>query len=67
MGDGKIVELSLQRSVEIDMLQATSPVDGSDADSTIDDVSIDQLDPEVDGGSAVSSYLEGNDMNGGGA
>ena len=67
VGDGKIVELSLQRSVEIDTLQATSPVDGSDADSTIDDVSIDQLDPEVDAGSASSSYLEGNDLDGGAA
>ena len=67
VGDGKIVELSLQRSVEIDTLQATSPVDGSDADSTIDNVSIDQLDPEVDAGSASSSYLEGNDLDGGAA
>ena len=67
VGDGKIVELSLQRSVEIDTLQAISPVDGSDADSTIDDVSIDQLDPEVDAGSASSSYLEGNDLDGGAA
>jgi hypothetical protein len=67
VGDGKIVELSLQRSVEIDTLQATSAVDGSDADSTIDDISIDQLDPEVDAGSATSSYLEGNDLDGGAA
>ncbi len=62
VGDGKIVELSLQRSVEIDTLQATSPVDGSDADSTIDDVSLDQLYPAVDPGSASSSQLESNNL-----
>ena len=67
IGDGKLVEIALQRSIETDTQQSTTPIDGTDADDTVDDLSIDQLNPEVDGGSAVSSYLEGNDMNGGGA
>ena len=67
VGDGKMVQIALQRSVEVPSTTASTPIDGDDADSTITDQGIEQLDPEFDGGSASSSYLEGNEFDGGAA
>jgi len=65
--DGKMVQIALQRSAEVPSTTAATPLDGDDADSLVIDQGIEQLDPEIDGGSASSSYLDGNDFDGGGA
>jgi len=65
--DGQMVQLSLQRSVATSGTVATTPMDGNSADLTITDLGNEQLDPEVDGGTASSSYLEGNVIDGGAA
>lgn len=65
--DGKMVQIALQRSVEVPSSTAATPLDGDDADVVILDQGIEQLDPEIDGGSASSSYFDGNDFDGGAA
>jgi hypothetical protein len=65
--DGKMVQIALQRSVEVPSTTAVTSLDGDDADGLITDEGIEQLDPELDGGSAGSSYLDGNDFDGGAA
>jgi len=65
--DGKFVQIALQRSIDVPSITATTALDGNDADSFVIDEGIEQLDPEIDGGSALSSYLNGNDFDGGAA
>jgi len=66
-GDGMFCELSLQRSVETPITTSTTAIDGGDVDDTVDDLGLEKLDPELDGGSAGSSYIEGNTVDGGAA
>jgi hypothetical protein len=63
--DGRMVQLSLQRSVATDAIVASTPMDGNGVEPVIADLQNDQLDPDVDGGTASSSYLEGNVIDGG--
>ena len=63
--DGVFVQISLQRDVDVPTSVATTPVDGNSAELEIDDLGIEQLDPEVDGGSAGTDYIDGNVLDGG--
>ena len=65
--DGLFCEISLQRSVATTMSTAATAIDAGDSDDSVDDLANAQLDPEVDGGSASSSYLDGNTIDGGAA
>jgi len=65
--DGRIVQLSLQRSTATQALVTETPMDGNDADLLLTDEGNPQLDADFDGGSAGSVYIDGNDYNGGGA
>jgi hypothetical protein len=67
VGDGTFCELSLQRSVETPVTTSTTAIDGGDVDDTVDDLGLEKLDPELDGGTAGSSYIEGNTVDGGAA
>lgn len=63
--DGIFVQLSLQRSTEIDHTTALTPLDANGPSAIIDDLGIAQLDPDIDGGSPSSTYIDGNDIDGG--
>jgi hypothetical protein len=63
--DGKFVQLSLQRSVATSGTVSTSALDNNGAELTVTDLGNPQLDSELDGGTASSSYLEGNVITGG--
>ena len=65
--DGVFVQLSLQRSTEVPYTTALTPLDANGPEVAIDDLGIAQLDPEIDGGSPTTTYIEGNDLDGGGA
>lgn len=65
--DGLFCEISLQRSVAIGVTTASTALDAGDSDDTVDDLANEQLDPELDGGAAGSSYLDGNTIDGGAA
>lgn len=65
--DGAFVEIGLMRSVATSLTISDTPIDSGDADDAIVDLGNEQLDPEVDGGAAGSSYLDGNVIDGGGA
>lgn len=65
--DGVFVQISLQRDVDIQASVASTPVNANSADLQIDDLGIEQLDPEIDGGSAATDYIDGNVFNGGAA
>ena len=65
--DGLFCEISLQRSVATTMSTAATAINAGDSDDSVDDLANAQLDPEVDGGSASSSYLDGNTIDGGSA
>jgi hypothetical protein len=66
-GDGKMVQLSIQRSVATEGVTSATALDSNGAALSIDDLANDQLDPDLDGGAAATSYLEGNLIDGGGA
>jgi hypothetical protein len=66
-GDGKMVQLSIQRSVATEGVTSATALDSNGADLSIDDLANAQLDPDLDGGAAATSYLEGNLIDGGGA
>jgi len=63
--DGIFVQLSLQRSTEIDHTTALTPLDANGPTAVIDDLGIAQLNPDIDGGSPSSTYIDGNDIDGG--
>ena len=63
--DGVFVQLSLQRSTEVPYTTAVTPIDANGPAAAIDDLGIVQLDPEIDGGSPTSTYIDGNDLDGG--
>ena len=63
--DGVFVQLSLQRSTEVPYTTALTPIDANGPTAAIDDLGIVQLDPEIDGGSPTSTYIDGNDLDGG--
>lgn len=63
--DGVFVQLSLQRSTEVPYTTALTPIDANGPAAAIDDLGIMQLDPEIDGGSPTSTYIDGNDLDGG--
>ena len=65
LNDGVFVQLSLQRSTEVPHTTALTPLDANGPDAAIDDLGIVQLDPEIDGGSPTSTYIDGNDLDGG--
>ncbi len=65
--DGSFCQIGLMRSVATELQQAATAIDAGDVDDVIDDLGNAQLDPEIDGGSAGSSYLEGNVIDGGAA
>ena len=65
--DGLFCEISLQRSVATAVTTASTALDAGDSDDTVDDLANEQLDPELDGGAAGSSYLDGNTIDGGAA
>lgn len=67
MTDGAFVQIALQRSVETHYATVVTSLDGNSAAAEIDEMIQDQLNPDLDGGSAVASYIDGNDLNGGGA
>lgn len=65
--DGVFVQLSLQRSTEVPYTTALTPIDANGPKAAIGTLGIVQLDPEIDGGSPTTTYIEGNDLDGGGA
>lgn len=65
--DGVFVQISLQRDIDIQTSVVSTPVNANSADLQIDDLGIEQLDPEIDGGSAATDYIDGNVFNGGAA
>jgi len=67
LDDGIFCELALQRSVATSVITAVTALDAGDSDDSVDSLGIAELNPEVDGGTAGTSYLEGNDLDGGAA
>lgn len=65
--DGVFVQISLQRDLETPSSVTTASVDGNGAEVAIDDLGVVQLDPDLDGGSASSEYIDGNVLDGGAA
>ncbi len=65
--DGVFVQISLQRDLETPSSVTTASVDGNGAEVEIDDLGVVQLDPDLDGGSASSEYIDGNVLDGGAA
>ena len=65
--DGTFCQLGLMRSVATALQQANTAIDAGDVDDVIDDLGNAQLDPALDGGTASTSYLEGNVIDGGAA
>ena len=65
--DGAMCQIGLMRSVATSLVEPDTPIDGNGSEVAIVDLGNEQLNPELDGGSASSSYLEGNVLDGGAA
>lgn len=65
--DGAFCQIGLMRSLATSLTQPDTAVDAGDVDDVIVDLGNYQLDPEMDGGTASTSYLEGNLIDGGAA
>ena len=63
--DGVFVQLSLQRSLETPHTTSLTPLDADGPEAEVDDLGIAQLNPEVDGGAPDSTYITGNELDGG--
>lgn len=65
--DGAFCQIGLMRSVATALQETSTAIDAGDVDDLIDDLGNAQLDAELDGGAAATSYLEGNAIDGGAA
>lgn len=65
--DGVWVQICLQRDLETPYSSTLTPIDANGATGTIDALGLVQLDPDIDGGSASTTYIEGNEVDGGAA
>lgn len=65
--DGAFCQIGLMRSVATPLQETSTAIDAGDVDDVIDDLGNAQLDAELDGGAAATSYLEGNAIDGGAA
>ena len=65
--DGSFCQIGLMRSLATQLQQSSTGVDAGDVDDVIDDLGNAQLDAGIDGGTASTSYLEGNVIDGGAA
>jgi hypothetical protein len=65
--DGLFCEISLQRSVATSVTTSSTGINAGDSDDTVDDLGNAQLDAGLNGGTASTSYLDGNIVNGGSA
>lgn len=65
LDDGTFCELALQRSVATSVSEVDTPIDAGDSNDSVDSLGIAQLDSGLDGGTAATSYLDGNVINGG--
>ena len=65
--DGVFCQIGLMRSLATSLTTAETAVNAGDSDDTVDDLGIAQLDAGLDGGTASTSYLEGNVIDGGAA
>ena len=63
--DGVFCQIGLMRSLATSLITAETAVNAGDSDDTVDDLGIAQLDAGLDGGTASTSYLEGNVIDGG--
>ena len=63
--DGVFVQISLQRSLETPHTTSLTPLDADGPDAEVDDLGIAQLNPDVDGGAPDSTYITGNELDGG--
>lgn len=65
ISDGVFTQLSLQRDLETTHTTSTTPLSANGAVVSIDDLGLDQLNPLIGGGSASTTYIDGNDISGG--
>ena len=56
---------TLQRDLEVPHTTSLTSINANGAAAALDDLGIAQLDPEIDGGSPTSTYIDGNDLDGG--
>lgn len=65
VNDGAFTQLTLQRDLEVPHTTSLTSINANGAAAALDDLGIAQLDPEIDGGSPTSTYIDGNDLDGG--
>lgn len=65
VADGLFVQISLQRDLETPHSTSLTPIDANGATGQITASPLIQLDPDIDGGSALTTYIDGNEVDGG--
>lgn len=65
VSDGVFTQLVLQRDLEVTHTTPLTPIYANGAAATLDDLGLERLNAEIDGGSASTTYIDGNVINGG--
>lgn len=65
VNDGVFAQLSLQRDLEVPHTTPLTPIYANGAAAALDDLNLERLNAEIDGGTASTTYIDGNVINGG--
>lgn len=65
VNDGAFTQLTLQRDLEVSHTTSLTPINANGAAATLDDLGLERLDAEISGGTASTTYIDGNDLDGG--
>jgi hypothetical protein len=65
VNDGAFTQLTLQRDLEVPHTTSLTPINANGAAATLDDLGLERLDAEISGGTASTTYIDGNVINGG--
>lgn len=65
VSDGVFTQLVLQRDLEVPHTTPLTPIYANGAAATLDDLGLERLNAEIDGGAAPTTYIDGNVIDGG--
>lgn len=65
VSDGVFTQLTLQRDLEVPHTTSLTSINANGAYVVLDDLGLERLNPEIDGGTASTTYIDSNELDGG--
>ena len=65
VSDGVFTQLILQRDLEVPHTTSLTSINANGAYVVLDDLGLERLNPEIDGGTASTAYIDSNELDGG--